>query len=292
MGDFDILIAKYNSTLPTLSDGDGVELQVDQNGRLLVQADVTVLIDFLGLNGAADNANILVVGTEDGTSSGTAHALRLTSNGSVVVDIDDSTPIDVNVTNTVTVEATDLDIRQLVHTGGTPDSVQIGDGTEILLVNADGSINAVVTATDLDIRDLDYNSDSVTAHQGGDWSVEVAPVGSENFQADTNAAITKAGGFADVVTVSIAEGATKYLYGYQVGADKNVNFRVSFDGSPLKLGIINTMQPVYSEHFSEGGRIELVGPVGGADLKIEADHIDNKRPENATAFGSLHLRDE
>lgn len=41
------------------------------------------------------------------------------------------------------------------------DSVSISDGTDTLAINADGSINAVVTATDLDIRDLVNTQDSV-----------------------------------------------------------------------------------------------------------------------------------
>lgn len=41
------------------------------------------------------------------------------------------------------------------------DSVKIGDGTDFMLVNADGSINAVVTATNLDIRDLVFATDKV-----------------------------------------------------------------------------------------------------------------------------------
>lgn len=45
----------------------------------------------------------------------------------------------VSITGSVTVEATDLDIRDLSHT---QDSVKIGDGTEFMAVNPDGSINA------------------------------------------------------------------------------------------------------------------------------------------------------
>jgi hypothetical protein len=52
--------------------------------------------------------------------------------------------------------------------------VIITDGTDDLAVNADGSVNAIVSATDLDIRDLSQATDSVTAHQGGTWSVDVA----------------------------------------------------------------------------------------------------------------------
>ena len=41
------------------------------------------------------------------------------------------------------------------------DSVQIGDGTDLMAVNADGSINATVSATNLDIRDLAFATDKV-----------------------------------------------------------------------------------------------------------------------------------
>jgi len=58
----------------------------------------------------------------------------------------------------LTVDATDFDIRDLSHT---QDSVKIGDGTDFLAVNNDGSINAVVSATNLDIRDLAFATDKV-----------------------------------------------------------------------------------------------------------------------------------
>lgn len=49
------------------------------------------------------------------------------------------------------------------------DSVKVGDGTDFLAVNADGSINAVVSATNLDIRDLTHASDSVKVGDGTDF---------------------------------------------------------------------------------------------------------------------------
>lgn len=58
----------------------------------------------------------------------------------------------------LTVDATDLDIRDLTHAS---DSVKVGDGTDFLAVNNDGSINAVVSATNLDIRDLAFATDKV-----------------------------------------------------------------------------------------------------------------------------------
>lgn len=85
--------------------------------------------------------------------------------------------LDVYLINTsIAVTATDLDIRDLTHVS---DSVKIGDGTEFMEVNADGSINAVVTATDLDIRDLTAASDSVSSwtHDGTGTAITSTVVG-------------------------------------------------------------------------------------------------------------------
>lgn len=85
-------------------------------------------------------------------ASSTVGAYVLDADGNV---IDGSNPLSVDIGS-----VTDLDIRDLSHT---QDSVKIGDGTEFVAVNVDGSINAVVTATDLDIRSLTAASDSVAA---------------------------------------------------------------------------------------------------------------------------------
>jgi hypothetical protein len=58
--------------------------------------------------------------------------------------------LDVNVTSAISV---DVDHAT--------DSVKIGDGTDFLAVNADGSINVVATATNFDIRDLAFATDKV-----------------------------------------------------------------------------------------------------------------------------------
>ncbi len=62
------------------------------------------------------------------------------------------------VTGPVNITAGDLNV-DLDHTLS---SIKIGDGTDIMLVNTDGSLNALVTAVNLDIRDLSSASDSVT----------------------------------------------------------------------------------------------------------------------------------
>lgn len=107
----------------------------------------------------------------DGTDTMSVNAdgsLNITDNGgSLTVD------------GSVTVSASDLDIRDLSHT---QDSVKLGDGTDFLAVNADGSLNitdngssitvdgsVTVSASDLDIRDLSHTQDSVKIGDGTDF---------------------------------------------------------------------------------------------------------------------------
>lgn len=81
----------------------------------------------------------------------------------------------------------------------------ISDGTDTLLVNADGSINSVVTATNLDIRDLTHVSDSVKVGDGTDF-IAVNADGSINIT-DNGGSITVDGTVA-VSSVTPGTGAT------------------------------------------------------------------------------------
>ena len=64
----------------------------------------------------------------------------------------------------ITVDAPGL-IVELDHT---EDSVSIGDGTDLLAINADGSINTEILTTNIDIRDLTHVTDSVQIGDGVD----------------------------------------------------------------------------------------------------------------------------
>lgn len=169
MNDFNLLVAQYDSTLPALADGQSANLQVDQNGRLLVQADITVVLDHTN-----DSVQL-----GDGTN--------LLTSTTVGADIG----LDVNIINaSVPVSATDLDIRDL---SASQDNVAISDGTNTLVVNADGSLNITdnggsltVDATDLDIRDLDAAQDSVQS----------------NLHDGSGTAITSTGGALDINVAS------------------------------------------------------------------------------------------
>lgn len=85
--------------------------------------------------------------------------IRTQNDGDIVAKIADATI----PSQQLTVEA---DGSLNVNASFAPGSeVQITDGTDTLEINADGSLNAVVTATDLDIRDLSSASDSVEVLQ-------------------------------------------------------------------------------------------------------------------------------
>lgn len=121
--------------------------------------------------------------------------------------------LDVNISNaSVVVSATDLDIRDLTHVS---DSVKVGDGTDFLAVNGDGSINAVVTATQLDIDDLSAGTDSVAAwlSDGAGTALTSTLVGSDQAL-DVNVVQTvpisvQQDAFDTIANSAIAVGATE-----------------------------------------------------------------------------------
>lgn len=116
--------------------------------------------------------NKLVVDTAALASSDNVASYLRASDGTLLThtDVGGKKSLDVNVANTVTVTATDLDIRNL---SAAQDNVAISDGVDTLAINADGSINITdnggsltVDATDLDIRNLTHVSDSVRLGDG------------------------------------------------------------------------------------------------------------------------------
>lgn len=120
------------------------------------------------------------------------------ADGTVINDT--GTSLDVNVTNSITVTATDLDIRSL-NVATDDDHVYIMDSTGANALDIDGSgyitanINGTVTvtATDLDIRDLSASQDNVAISDGTDTlAIETDGSINVNFSSDADdAALTK-----------------------------------------------------------------------------------------------------
>lgn len=112
----------------------------------IANASITVSgtdIDIRDLVFATDKVD--VSGSEVSLDSATLAALENITVSATDLDIRNlvfaTDKVDVSGSS-VTVTATDLDIRDLTHVS---DSIQIGDGTDLLAVNADGSINVNLT---------------------------------------------------------------------------------------------------------------------------------------------------
>lgn len=143
----------------TIIDSDSVGAFVRASDGTLITATGTAL------DVSIANASIVVTATDldiRDLSAATDSVAAWTHDGTGTAITSTAGALDVNLKSPITVDVS------LDHTN---DSVKIGDGTDLMAVNADGSINAVVTATNLDIRDLAFATDSVTAHQGGTWTV-------------------------------------------------------------------------------------------------------------------------
>ncbi len=130
----------------------------------------------------------------------------------------------INITDnsgSLTVDATNLDIRDLTHVS---DSVKVGDGTDLLAVNADGSINSVVTATNLDIRDLTHVSDSIKVGDGTDF-IAVNADGSLNIT-DNGGSLTVDASDLDIRDLSASQDNVAISDGTDtlaVNADGSIN---------------------------------------------------------------------
>lgn len=111
-----------------LGDNGGLKVDIVDASGIQFDIDFAQYLDGTAISATPDELGVVFMGS-DGSN------LRF-------VNVDASGYVSVNVQNTVTVTASDLDIRDLSHT---TDSVAIGDGTDTLDVNADGSINVVTT---------------------------------------------------------------------------------------------------------------------------------------------------
>lgn len=304
MNDFGLLIAQYNSTLPTLASGDFTELQVDASGRLLVQANVSVVQDALGINVADDDSNVLIVGSEDGTGAGARHAIRVSANGSIIID---------SIANAVTVEATDFDIRDLAFA---TDSVTAHQGGTWVIDSITDPVT--VQATDLDIRDLafatdkvdvtdskvilkDADGDELAINADGSINVqgqlELGAAGAEEFagsdEAGDGLVAVPSTTYVDVASIAVGAGEELYLYGWDFDADLNVTARlVVVDDVTvsryLKVKLNSSAMPGREEHWSEGGRIEIAG---AADRTVKVQIAKRGAGGGtANASASIHAR--
>ena len=146
------LVGKYESSLTTYDDGDAVPLALDSNGKIIISnpgAGQEYTEDVAAPAAATGIANLMErVDTPAAITpaAGDWSKMYCNANGSMWVAIDGS----------VTVTASDLDIRDLTS---------VSDSVEVLQSTA-SNLNATVVASDLDIRDLASTQDEVAIGDG------------------------------------------------------------------------------------------------------------------------------
>ena len=110
-----------------------VEIKNAAGNALLIDASGHISINDGGNSITVDATNLDI---RDLTS--VSDSVEIKTAAGQALAIDGSGYITANINGTVTVSATNLDIRDLTHAS---DSVKVGDGTDFLAVNTDGSIN-------------------------------------------------------------------------------------------------------------------------------------------------------
>jgi len=160
----------------TATDLDIRDLSASQDNVAISDGTNTLAVDASGNIGVTDAGGSLTVdGTVAATQSGTWNIGTLTSitNDVNIADGGNSITVDdggasLTVDGSVTVSATDLDIRDL---SASQDNVAISDGTDTLAVNADGSINVVVGGSGgTAIADYDLSSLASSASDNHDYT--------------------------------------------------------------------------------------------------------------------------
>lgn len=134
--------------------------KVDVTGSDITATVSATDLDIRDLAFATDKVD--VSGSEVSLDAATLAALENVTVSATDLDIRDlafaTDKVDVSG-SAVTVSATNLDIRDLTHVS---DSIKIGDGTDFLAINADGSINAVIQE-DAGTEVVDYSTAAAIA---------------------------------------------------------------------------------------------------------------------------------
>lgn len=190
-------MADYNSSLPVRTEDAGdVIIKIADSLVPSQQAQVTAARELSVLASAQPGVDIGDVTVNNGAG---AAAVNIQDGGnSITVDATDLDIRDLSsATDSVTVVATDLDIRDLAFATDKVDA----SGSAVSIT---GSV--VVTATNLDIRDLSSATDSVTAIQGTDpWLTKDAADGPA-APGVASAFSQLAGGIYNATPLTVADG--------------------------------------------------------------------------------------
>jgi len=186
-----------------IKDAGGDALEITAAGKINAIVEATDL-DIRDLVFATDKVDVggSVVALDAGTLAALENITVQNGAGAAAVNIQDggnSITVDgtVSISGSVTVTATDLDIRDLTHVS---DSVKVGDGTDFLAINADGSLNVQTVEAGYASWTVIQATVSTTESQlavsalAGRLRVEIQNLGSNDIYIRQSTGVTTANG--------------------------------------------------------------------------------------------------
>lgn len=217
------------------------------------------------------NKDKLIFDPADLAASDDVGAYLRASDGTLLThtDVGGKKALDVNVANEVAVT---------IAAGA---EIKITDGTDDLAINADGSINAVVSATDLDIRDLSFATDKVDV-TGSEVSLDAATLAAlENISAVVTATdldIRDLNHAQD--NVAIAQGGNTLV----VNADGSINVNAD-------ISVVNGSDKLEDAAHASGDVGTYVLAVRQDTLAIDTSASGDYASFKVDALGRLHTVD-
>jgi len=283
------------------TDGDYTPLQVGSDGRLLVDAEISLdsgsdkLEDSAHASGDTGTYILAVRADARPTNANTDAdgdyaSLFINVNGELYVHDTDVLAKLVDIEgDTANI---DLNIAALTHDEDTA-HVSGDKGTMPLAVRHDAGGSLVDADGDYAPLQVDANGRLVV-------SAAVDTIGTEQYTVTD--ALAAAGDGLETITavgtpwITVASlshtSGTAYLYGYQWACDRNAQMRIITDDTAdikvYKTDINSSATPGTSESLTDGGRIEIAG---AANLEIKMQIKKRNAPHgNAKGTGSMHIR--
>jgi len=215
-------IARYKSTLPTVTDGNLEELQVDASGRLIITTSGSTLA-----------VSLASVPTHDVTNAGT-----------FVVQVDGDALTSLQLIDNIVLAEDDPHVS--------------GEAGVLGLVVRNDVAGSLVSA-DGDRSPLQVD-DQGALRISGSLSTTVDDVFESGTETDTSTdpagdgvLVINSAGMTDLVTIAVGAGETLYIVGFDFVADEQAFFQLIVDdnGTPsefVRAGGVNGLDPDHREY--------------------------------------------
>lgn len=285
IGNFILAVRQDTLASSTSTDGDYAAIKVNAKGEVYTK-DSDVYSELQTIAGYVDGVEALLTSIDGSVSS-------IDTNVSDIETelLDQGTTLD-NIETSIDNIESDIDSITKAE-----DSAHVSGDFGVMSLAVRHDADSSLVSADGDYAPLQVNSDGKLKVAG---TVELSLVGSEAYTV-TDALAAAADGIETITAsatpwVTVAslslESGTAYVYGWQWACDQNAHARLITDDTSdivvYKNSLNSSAEPERSEHWSEGGRIEIAG---ATDLEIKLQIKKRSATGgNANGTGSIHIR--